>query len=189
MLCCGYTLTDFPISIRLTSLALWQSDDCPSASKAALMNMDKYFIWIHYERLHTHNKAKHNKTVCIFLGIYCIGPSYRNKMYDGITSSTQSASLHKTQFAPLTNEHFFREMSAICIPLTANFPRYHMTDIIVYSREANKFQKLALNKLMVRHRHFCRRAFCLMTTWRVPSYLGLTYGNWTQVNICEILWD
>ena len=71
VLCCGYTLTDFPISIRLTSLALWQSDDCPSASRATLMNMDKYFIWIHYERLHNHNKAKLNKTVCIFLGIYC----------------------------------------------------------------------------------------------------------------------
>ena len=62
----------FPISIRLTSLALWQSSDCPSVSKASLMNMDKYFMWIHYERLHNHNKAKHNKTVCIFLGIYCI---------------------------------------------------------------------------------------------------------------------
>ena len=74
VLCCGYTLTDFPISIRLTSLALWQSNDCPSASKATLMNMDKYFMWIHYERLHNHIKAKHNKTVCIFLGIYCILP-------------------------------------------------------------------------------------------------------------------
>ena len=72
VLCCGYTSTDFPISIRLTSLALWQSNDCPSASKATLMNMDKYFMWIHYERLHNHNKAKHNKTVCIFLGIYCM---------------------------------------------------------------------------------------------------------------------
>ena len=71
VLCCGYTLTDFPISIRLTSLALWQSNDCPSAGKATLMNMDKYFMWNHYERLHIHNKAKHNKTVCIFLGIYC----------------------------------------------------------------------------------------------------------------------
>ena len=71
VLCCGYTLTDFPISIRLTSLALWQSNDCPSASKATLMNMDKYLMWIHYEGLHNHNKAKHNKTVCIFLGIYC----------------------------------------------------------------------------------------------------------------------
>ena len=71
VLCCGYTLTDFSISIRLTSLALWQSNDCPSASKTTLMNMDKYFMWIHYERLHNHNKAKHNKTVCIFLGIYC----------------------------------------------------------------------------------------------------------------------
>ena len=74
VLCCGYTLTDFPISIRLTSLALWQSNDCPSASKATLMNMDKYFIWIYYERLHNHNKAKHNKTKCIFLGIYCTWP-------------------------------------------------------------------------------------------------------------------
>ena len=72
VLCCGYILTDFPMSIRLTSLALWQSIDCPSASKATLMNMDKYFTWIHYERLHNHNKAKHNKTVCIFLGIYCM---------------------------------------------------------------------------------------------------------------------
>ena len=71
VLCCGYTLTDCPISIRLTSLALWQSNDCPSASKATPMNMDKYFMWIHYERLHNHNKAKHNKTVCIFFGTYC----------------------------------------------------------------------------------------------------------------------
>ena len=61
----------FSLSIRLTSLALWQSNDCPNASKATLMNMDKYFMWIHYERLHSHNKAKHNKTVCIFLRIYC----------------------------------------------------------------------------------------------------------------------
>ena len=75
VLCFGYTLTDFPISIRLTLLALWQSNDCPSASKATLMNMDKYFMWVHYERLHNHNKAKHNKTVCIFIGIYCTPPS------------------------------------------------------------------------------------------------------------------
>ena len=40
VLCCGYTLTDFPISIRLTSLALWQSHDCPSASK------QPWWIWI-----------------------------------------------------------------------------------------------------------------------------------------------
>ena len=76
VLCCGYTLTDFPISIRLTSLALWQSNDCPSASKATLMNMDKYFMWINYERLHNHNKAEHNKTVCIFLGIYHHGTTW-----------------------------------------------------------------------------------------------------------------
>ena len=84
VLCCGYTLADFPICIRLTSLALWQSNDCPSASKATLVNMDKYFMWIHYKRLHNHNKAKHNKTVCIFLGIYCRSlrtPSRRNGVH------------------------------------------------------------------------------------------------------------
>ena len=80
VLCCGYTLTDFPISIRLTSLALWQSNDCPSATKATLMNMDKYFMWIHYERLHNHNKAKHNKTVCIFLGISCRSSVFHGAM-------------------------------------------------------------------------------------------------------------
>ena len=68
VLCCGYTLTDFPISIRLTSLALWQTNDCPSASKATLMNMDKCFMWIHYERLHNHNNAKHTKPCAYFLG-------------------------------------------------------------------------------------------------------------------------
>ena len=82
VLCCGYTLTDFPISIRLTSLALWQSSDCPSASKATLMNMDKYFMWIHYERLHNHNKAKHNKTVCIFLGIFCTRAFEFNNLFN-----------------------------------------------------------------------------------------------------------
>ena len=43
----------------------------PVPAKQTLMNMDKYFMWIHYERLHIHNKATHNKTVCIFIGIYC----------------------------------------------------------------------------------------------------------------------
>ena len=74
LLCCALLwlyIDWFHISIRLTSLALWQYNDCPNASKATLMNMDTYFMWIHYERLHNHNKAKHNKNVCIFLGIYC----------------------------------------------------------------------------------------------------------------------
>ena len=99
VLCCGYTLTDFPISIRLTSLALWQSNDCPSASKATLMNMDKYFMWIHNERLHNHNKAKHNKTVCIFLGIYCMlfSASMNRSVfhYDDVTMGTMAALINR----------------------------------------------------------------------------------------------
>ena len=65
VLCCGYTLTDFPISIRLTSLALWQSNDCPSASKATLMNMDKYFIMNDYI---TTTKQSTTKPCAYFLG-------------------------------------------------------------------------------------------------------------------------
>ena len=76
VLCCGNTLTDFPIAIRLTSLALRQSNDCPSASKVILMNMDKYFMWIHYERLCKHNKAKHKKTCAYFLG-YTVDASFK----------------------------------------------------------------------------------------------------------------
>ena len=69
------------------------SNDCPSASKATLMNMDKYFMWIHYERLHNHNKAKHNKTVCIFLGIYCIYAYYHNYHGDFFLQRTDYTSL------------------------------------------------------------------------------------------------
>ena len=104
VLCCGYTLTDFPISIRLTSLALWQSNDCPSASKATLMNMDKYFMWIYYERLHNHNKAKHNKTVCIFLGIYCMSFGYK----ESIESSLSVSSLGKSKCPSCSRGHSLR---------------------------------------------------------------------------------
>ena len=100
VLCCGYILTDFPISTRLTSLALWQSNDCPSAGKATLMNMDKYFMWNHYERLHNHNKAKHNTTVCIFIGIYCtsrdvfavmMGTDHNDNHYNDVIMSAMAS--------------------------------------------------------------------------------------------------
>ena len=113
VLCCGYTLTDFPISIRLTSLALWQSNDCPSASKATLMNMDKYFMWIHYERLHNHNKAKHNKTVCIFLGIYCSSFILLERLMSGksvrcrlMSHGVHTLLLSKQCFNPLNGSNY-----------------------------------------------------------------------------------
>ena len=99
MLCCALLwlyIDWFPISIRFTSLALWQSNDCPRASKATLMNMDKYFMWIHYERMHNHNKAKHNKTMCIFLGIYCThrGPVKLKELSKDFTIMTCSIFMH-----------------------------------------------------------------------------------------------
>ena len=70
--CCGCALTDFPMSVGVVSLALRQSNDCPSAGEAALMNMDKYFTWIHYERLHSRGRVERDRAVCVFLGIYCM---------------------------------------------------------------------------------------------------------------------
>ena len=115
VLCCGYTLTDFPISIRLTSLAFWQSNDCPSASKATLMNMDKYFMWIYYERLHNHNKAKHNKTVCIFLGIYC---SYEAAVQQLQSKHDELTCCKLTASSPRPQPH--GELAARSSELTAN---------------------------------------------------------------------
>ena len=120
VLCCGYALTDFPISIRLTSLALWQSNDCPSASKATLMNMDKYFMWIHYERLHNHNKAKHNKTVCIFLGIYCMSQNPLQWYARQSRNATTRVCLAHT------NSHFNLSAEPHCVPHLQNirFPMF-----------------------------------------------------------------
>ena len=75
VLCCGYTLTDFPISIRLTSLALWQSNDCPSASKATLMR----WIWINtscefiMNDCITTTKQSTTKPCAYFLGYTVVG--------------------------------------------------------------------------------------------------------------------
>ena len=106
VLCCGYTLNDFPISIRLTSLALWQSNDCPSASKATPMNMDEYFMWIHYERLHNHNKAKHNKTMCIFLGVNCrsLSTMRKNSNYLQCQEMTQNTK-YVLMFPQINSRH------------------------------------------------------------------------------------
>ena len=130
VLCCGYTLTDFPISIRLTSLALWQSNDCPSASKATLMNMDKYFMWIHYERLRNHNKAKHNKTVCIFLGIYCIYASpdlnqpetisLKNIIHNISCLLQYTMALKELPMATSSNENIFFVTGPLCREFTGH---------------------------------------------------------------------
>ena len=79
------------IFFRVTSLALGQSHDCPSASEATLKNIYIYiyiYIYIKYESIkidtekkpehpsraiiYNHNKTKHKNPVCIFHGISCI---------------------------------------------------------------------------------------------------------------------
>ena len=161
MLCCGHTLTDFPISIRLTSLALWQSNDCPSASKATLMNMDKYFMWIHYGRLNNHNKAKHNKTMCIFLGIYCMAISKKkstsnlyirhtlvgNKLVHHsdvgaalTTSSTEhKASIHWESNCKTTQEtfEFFSFGAPYTRDFTVNHSWHHFMNAFLYTAHSS----------------------------------------------------
>ena len=133
VLCCGYTLTDFPISIRLTSLALWQSNDCPSASKATLMNMDEYFMWIHYEPLHNHNKAKHNKTVCIFLGIYCSTTANQGCLEWREHIPGTSCNQHGITLIPawISNHIFSKMWGEIAHPFPSNYiPKFTMYAII-----------------------------------------------------------
>ena len=48
---------------------------CGNLTIAPVPAKQPWWIWINtsceFKRLHNHYKAKHNKTVCIFLGIYC----------------------------------------------------------------------------------------------------------------------
>ena len=85
VLCCGYTLTDFPISIRLTSMALWQSNDCPSASKATLTNMDNTSCEFIMNDCITTTKQSTTKPIAYFLG-YTVGT---------VKNSSSSAIFHE----------------------------------------------------------------------------------------------
>ena len=143
VLCCGYTLTDFPISIRLTSLALWQSNDCPSASKATLMNMDKYFTWIHYERLHNHNKAKHNKTVCIFLGIYCMNPLGAVLKGMDRASDVSSSAMNMGQITLLRDTYGLLNVSVYSL-----FPQGRAQQSILWGKQSWQLSPLYENTLM-----------------------------------------
>ena len=183
MLCCGYTLTDFPISIRLTSLALWQSNDCPSASKATLMNMDKYFMWIHYEWLHNHSKAKHNKTVCIFLGIYC--------MYCSVLPKVSLAPILRTSGSwnlPFRMEDsFFR-----------NFNNYYALLIHVFDGCSNRFDPCyhfnlvccCLNPVLISHKRYrSLKPIWLDIEMLVPLFLKINQCCRDACQISEQLED
>ena len=157
MLCCGYTLTDFPISIRVTLLALWQSNDCPSASKATLMNMDKYFMWIHYERLHNHNRAKHNKTVCIFLGIYCSFGAYTDLSFPILPSSLSPTTLlaalgsdrHCEAWTSLGTSSKYN--SALCWTTTKNNAQWSKLDKLYVETHADH----NIDKKIIKLCYFC----------------------------------
>ena len=185
VLCCGYTLTDFPISIRLTSLALWQSNDCPSASKATLMNMDKYFMWIHYERLHNHNKAKHNKTVCIFLGIYCTYAMLIIAIYTGCWNKTFEGYLYlyvislcvRVLIVFMTNDHCFVWLNRVSTEMRINYG-YSLNDLNTnrFGHETNLQRNAHLiNSSLVTHIwdgevvHLYLKYYypCGFTTWRL----------------------
>ena len=59
---------DLPISLRVTSLALGQSYDFPSAREVTLkIGVNKSYAPFEYHMIQ--NKTKHDKTVCIFYGL------------------------------------------------------------------------------------------------------------------------
>ena len=66
MICCNWSGAILPISFRVTSQALGQSYDCPSAYEVILKDMGKWFTQIYLELLYNHSKTKHNKCVCIY---------------------------------------------------------------------------------------------------------------------------
>ena len=67
-----------PISFRVTSLALGQSYDCPSANETTLNDMGKS-ITSSRKGCYDYNKTKHNKIICILYGMYS-GPWFNIKM-------------------------------------------------------------------------------------------------------------
>ena len=71
-----FTGTGAIVFFRVAPLALGQSHsyDCTSASEATLKNMDKCIACVHNTWLHNLDKTKHNKTVCIFQGMYSMMP-------------------------------------------------------------------------------------------------------------------
>ena len=83
--------------------------------------MEKYFMWIHYERLHNHNKPKHNKTVCLFLGIYCNNTDWYfltsllpfPMLHMRFTKSLKAKETWKKQFALLSDQYFYWWPSAV----------------------------------------------------------------------------
>ena len=72
VLCCGYTLTDFPISSGLLHC------HCGNLAIAPVPAKQPWWIWINtscefiMNHCITTKKSKAPQTVCIFLGIYCI---------------------------------------------------------------------------------------------------------------------
>ena len=177
VLCCGYTLTDFPISIRLTSLALWQSNDCPSASKVTLMNMDKYLMWIHYERLHNHNKAKHNKTVCIFLGIYCTVNQAHTK-YQFTDSHTNMvlrkfiATLRGTSYCPR-----YRHWGECC------WRWKHWQEKIFFDK-ACRNGTVARNNVSKVHSDCYKISLCDICMWKLLLIRSISYTNFKSLIPC-----
>ena len=104
-------------------------NDCiTTTSKATLMNMDKYLMWIHYERLHNHNKAKHNKTVCIFLGIYCTQATTRRQAIILSDSSFCQVESDLAVWGCATNINIY----VLCF-----VNRYHVIVSTIYDKKAD----------------------------------------------------
>ena len=101
-----------PICFRVTSLALGQSYDCPSASNATLKNMGKYIPWIHWMETDDIVKTIQNCVLTVYSGtcIMRLGKSY----YKHINFIICLARLYKIMFFfPVMKDHLSWETTKI----------------------------------------------------------------------------
>ena len=164
-------------------------NNCPSASKATLMNMDKYFMWIHYERLHNHNKAKHNKTVCIFLGIYCIlswqrAAAWYDRVFTLEIFGRSNVATHEKCVVP------YRHVIKCAI---LSYGVKHQFAIWNNMRNWDPFQ---LTHRMFYCKMACSRSGCRISYYQGACYISKQYDisirnltDWPQYIRCKIVWS
>ena len=70
LLHCVVDLLTHILQVYFTATGAIISYDCPSASEITLKDLVEYIIIMNFKNIN-HKKGKHNKTMCIFDGLYC----------------------------------------------------------------------------------------------------------------------
>ena len=142
--------------------------------------MDKYFMWIHYERLHNHNKAKHNKTVCIFLGIYCKGTNtdgyehYRQAPNHNTIQHSSKWVYCSWDFSRLCHHCFTLWLVTYSSQYRVYLLRYAQASLLFWGYMSTRFGKLYI---WISTEHFHKNSFRIIDFLRVESAMQLTASH------------